>query len=178
MSGVPGQFDSFRRRNREEFSSTRRGSMERGRSERRGLSSTGEDYGPSLDNFRPVTLTVSSFFKQVMQSESLQISSLKPVAILIKCLALVYLQNLNFGEIFFCDAYIIFLHPLKSDHLLCKILSYCLITCCFLIEQEGDKLSDEDLYKFLADLKRPSSVLKRVKCIPGELFLLVLSMKW
>jgi hypothetical protein len=34
--------------------------------------------------------------------------------------------------------------------------------------QEGDKLSDEDLYKFLADLKRPSSVLKRVKCIPGK----------
>nr|XP_022315801.1 dedicator of cytokinesis protein 7-like isoform X2 [Crassostrea virginica] len=98
VSGVPGQFDSFRRRNREEFSSTRRGSMERGRSERRGLSSTGDDYGPSLDNFRPVTLTVSSFFKQ-----------------------------------------------------------------------EGDKLSDEDLYKFLADLKRPSSVLKRVKCIPGTL---------
>lgn len=97
MSGIPGQFDSFRRRNKEEFSSTRRGSMERGRSEKRGLFS-GEDYGPSLDNFRPVTLTVSSFFKQ-----------------------------------------------------------------------EGDKLSDEDLYKFLADLKRPSSVLKRVKCIPGTL---------
>lgn len=97
MSGIPGQFDSFRRRNKEEFSSTRRGSMERGRSERRGLFS-GEDYGPSLDNFRPVTLTVSSFFKQ-----------------------------------------------------------------------EGDRLSDEDLYKFLADLKRPSSVLKRVKCIPGTL---------
>lgn len=65
MSGIPGQFDSFRRRNKEEFSSTRRGSMERGRSERRGLFS-GEDYGPSLDNFRPVTLTVSSFFKQVI----------------------------------------------------------------------------------------------------------------
>ncbi|XP_061192678.1 dedicator of cytokinesis protein 7-like isoform X2 [Saccostrea echinata] len=97
VSGVPGQFDSFRRRNKDEFSSTRRGSMERGRSERRGLYS-GDDYGPSLDNFRPVTLTVSSFFKQ-----------------------------------------------------------------------EGDKLSDEDLYKFLADLKRPSSVLKRVKCIPGTL---------
>ncbi len=35
--------------------------------------------------------------------------------------------------------------------------------------QEADKLSDEDLYKFLADLKRPSSVLKRLKCIPGTL---------
>lgn len=37
--------------------------------------------------------------------------------------------------------------------------------------QEGVKLSDEDLYKFLVDLKRPSSVLKRVKCIPGNSWL-------
>lgn len=34
--------------------------------------------------------------------------------------------------------------------------------------QEGDKLSDEDLYKNLIDIKRPSNVLKRVKCIPGN----------
>lgn len=34
--------------------------------------------------------------------------------------------------------------------------------------QEGDKLRDEDLYKFLADLKRPSSQLKK-KCLPGRL---------
>ncbi|XP_069126839.1 dedicator of cytokinesis protein 7-like isoform X2 [Argopecten irradians] len=96
-SGVPGQYDSFRKRARDE-SASRRGSMDRGRSgyEKRG--SSPDDYGSSLDNFRPVTLTVSSFFKQ-----------------------------------------------------------------------EADKLSDEDLYKFLADLKRPSSILKRVKCIPGSL---------
>ena len=35
--------------------------------------------------------------------------------------------------------------------------------------QESDKLTDEDLFKFLADLKRPTSVLKRLKCIPGDL---------
>ena len=34
--------------------------------------------------------------------------------------------------------------------------------------QEGDRLSDDDLYKFLSDLKRPTSVLKRLKCIPGS----------
>ena len=34
--------------------------------------------------------------------------------------------------------------------------------------QEGDKLRDEDLYKFLADLKRPSNQLKK-KCLPGLL---------
>ena len=30
-------------------------------------------------------------------------------------------------------------------------------------------MRDEDLYKFLADLKRPTSALKRLKCIPGTL---------
>ncbi|KAK3089282.1 hypothetical protein FSP39_002319 [Pinctada imbricata] len=95
---LSGQYDSFRRRNKDEFSSGRRGSGERGRSgfERRGNNM--ENFGSGLENFRPVTLTVSSFFKQ-----------------------------------------------------------------------EGDKISDEDLYKFLADLRRPASVLKRVKCIPGLL---------
>ena len=39
---------------------------------------------------------------------------------------------------------------------------------CFDLGQESDKLKDDDLYKFLADLKRPSSVLKRLKCIPGN----------
>lgn len=34
--------------------------------------------------------------------------------------------------------------------------------------QEGDKLRDDDLYKFLADLKRPSNQLKK-KCLPGLL---------
>ncbi|KAJ8040484.1 Dedicator of cytokinesis protein 7 [Holothuria leucospilota] len=35
--------------------------------------------------------------------------------------------------------------------------------------QEGDKLSDESLYKFLQDLKRPTSVLKKLKTIPCQL---------
>lgn len=34
-------------------------------------------------------------------------------------------------------------------------------------EQEGDRLSDEDLYKFLADMRRPSSVLRRLRPITG-----------
>ncbi|XP_028405418.1 dedicator of cytokinesis protein 7-like [Dendronephthya gigantea] len=36
-------------------------------------------------------------------------------------------------------------------------------------KQESDKLKDDDLFKFLADLRRPSSLLKRLKCIPGVL---------
>lgn len=34
-------------------------------------------------------------------------------------------------------------------------------------QQEGDRLSDEDLYKFLADMRRPSSVLRRLRPITG-----------
>lgn len=33
--------------------------------------------------------------------------------------------------------------------------------------KEGDRLSDEDLYKFLADMRRPSSVLRRLRPITG-----------
>jgi hypothetical protein len=44
------------------------------------------------------------------------------------------------------------------------------IFLCFIIYfQEADKLRDDDLYKFLQDLKRPSPVLKRLKCIRGTL---------
>ncbi|XP_067028614.1 dedicator of cytokinesis protein 7-like isoform X1 [Acropora muricata] len=43
------------------------------------------------------------------------------------------------------------------------------LTVSSFFKQETDKLKDDDLYKFLADLKRPSSVLKRLKCIPGTL---------
>ncbi|XP_059178065.1 dedicator of cytokinesis protein 7-like isoform X2 [Physella acuta] len=93
------QFDSFRKRSKDDISTGRRGSLDRGRSGYEKFRSwSPDDYGSRLDNFRPVTLTVSSFFKQ-----------------------------------------------------------------------EGVKLSDDDLFKFLADLKRPSSVLKRVKCIPAIL---------
>ncbi|KAL8203232.1 UNVERIFIED_CONTAM: Dedicator of cytokinesis protein 8, partial [Gekko kuhli] len=41
-------------------------------------------------------------------------------------------------------------------------------------KQEGDRLSDEDLLKFLADYKRSSSLQRRVKSIPGLLKLEIL----
>lgn len=43
------------------------------------------------------------------------------------------------------------------------------LTVSSFFKQEGDKLRDDDLYKFLQDLKRPSPVLKRLKCIRGTL---------
>lgn len=35
--------------------------------------------------------------------------------------------------------------------------------------QETDKLNEEDLFKFLLDLKRTSSGLKKLKCIPASI---------
>ncbi|CAN8004691.1 unnamed protein product, partial [Ixodes hexagonus] len=75
-----------------------RGSLERRSGSEKRRSWSPDDFANGLDTFRPVTLTVTSFFKQ-----------------------------------------------------------------------ESDRLRDDDLYKFLADLKRPGSVLKRLKSIPGSL---------
>ncbi|XP_026490440.2 dedicator of cytokinesis protein 7 isoform X1 [Vanessa tameamea] len=43
------------------------------------------------------------------------------------------------------------------------------VTVTSFFKQETDKLRDEDLYKFLAEIKRPSSAPKKLKCIPGIL---------
>nr|XP_020768292.1 dedicator of cytokinesis protein 8 [Odocoileus virginianus texanus] len=43
------------------------------------------------------------------------------------------------------------------------------LTVTSFFKQEGDRLSDEDLFKFLADYKRSSSLQRRVKSIPGLL---------
>lgn len=38
----------------------------------------------------------------------------------------------------------------------------------FVVMKEGDRMSDEDLYKFLADMRRPSSVLRRLRPVTGK----------
>ncbi|PSN30231.1 hypothetical protein C0J52_26949 [Blattella germanica] len=58
-------FDQFRKRASDMGSLTRRGSLERRSNSEKRRSWSPEDFGSSLDTFRPVTLTVSSFFKQV-----------------------------------------------------------------------------------------------------------------
>lgn len=40
---------------------------------------------------------------------------------------------------------------------------------CLCILKEGDRLSDEDLYKYLADMRRPSSVLRRLRPVTGNI---------
>ncbi|KAB0368657.1 hypothetical protein FD755_019691, partial [Muntiacus reevesi] len=47
--------------------------------------------------------------------------------------------------------------------------SFKTLTANSFFKQEGDRLSDEDLFKFLADYKRSSSLQRRVKSIPGLL---------
>uniref|UniRef100_A0A8C7VN35 Dedicator of cytokinesis 8 n=1 Tax=Oncorhynchus mykiss TaxID=8022 RepID=A0A8C7VN35_ONCMY len=43
------------------------------------------------------------------------------------------------------------------------------ITISTFCKQEGDRLSDEDLFKFLADIKKFSSLQRRIKTIPGTI---------
>uniref|UniRef100_A0A8V5GB65 Uncharacterized protein n=1 Tax=Melopsittacus undulatus TaxID=13146 RepID=A0A8V5GB65_MELUD len=43
------------------------------------------------------------------------------------------------------------------------------LTLSTFFKQEGDRLSDEDLFKFLADFKRSSSLQRRVKTLPGTI---------
>ncbi|XP_055858913.1 dedicator of cytokinesis protein 7 isoform X2 [Episyrphus balteatus] len=43
------------------------------------------------------------------------------------------------------------------------------ITVSSFFKQESDKMKDEDLYKFLPELKRPAAVMKKYKCIPGSI---------
>ncbi|XP_046488292.1 dedicator of cytokinesis protein 7 isoform X2 [Neodiprion pinetum] len=43
------------------------------------------------------------------------------------------------------------------------------LTVSSFFKQEGERLRDEDLYKLLAELRRPGSNLKRLKCLPGIL---------
>ncbi|TNM96876.1 hypothetical protein fugu_015032 [Takifugu bimaculatus] len=43
------------------------------------------------------------------------------------------------------------------------------LTVTNFFKQEGDRLSDEDLYKFLADMRRPSSVLRRLRPVTAKL---------
>merc|ERR1719300_153733 len=90
-------FDQWKRAEKT-GSLTRRGSLDRKNDKRSSWAASEPDLTASLDNFPPVTLTVSSFFKQ-----------------------------------------------------------------------EGDKLKDEDLYKHLQDLKKPSPKLKQLKSIKGTL---------
>uniref|UniRef100_A0A1Q3G270 Putative ph domain-containing protein n=1 Tax=Culex tarsalis TaxID=7177 RepID=A0A1Q3G270_CULTA len=43
------------------------------------------------------------------------------------------------------------------------------ITVSSFFKQEPDKMKDEELYKFLPELKRPGALMKKHKCIPGSI---------
>ena len=43
------------------------------------------------------------------------------------------------------------------------------ITVNTFFKQESDKLSDEDLYRCLNDLKKQTNLIKKLKCVPGNL---------
>lgn len=64
----------------------------------------------------------------------------------------------------------------SPDHLATSLESFRPITLTMssFFRQESDKLRDEDLYKCLQELKRPTLVLKKLKCIPASLKLEIL----
>ncbi|XP_035782880.1 dedicator of cytokinesis protein 7-like [Anopheles albimanus] len=43
------------------------------------------------------------------------------------------------------------------------------ITVASFFKQESEKMKDEELYKFLPELKRPAALMKKHKCIPGSI---------
>uniref|UniRef100_A0A915L4Y3 C2 DOCK-type domain-containing protein n=1 Tax=Romanomermis culicivorax TaxID=13658 RepID=A0A915L4Y3_ROMCU len=43
------------------------------------------------------------------------------------------------------------------------------LTVSNFFRQESDKLSDDDLYKYLNEIRKPASLAKKLKCIPGTL---------
>ncbi|KAJ8913567.1 hypothetical protein NQ315_017118 [Exocentrus adspersus] len=57
----------------------------------------------------------------------------------------------------------------SPDHLATSLDSFRPITLTMssFFKQESDKLRDDDLYKCLQELKRPTMVLKKLKCIPA-----------
>ena len=66
MLGLGAQYDSFRRKMARDDGSSHHGSLERQKLTPDKRSSwTSEDIGAAIDSFKPIIVTVSSFFKQV-----------------------------------------------------------------------------------------------------------------
>ncbi|XP_067416642.1 dedicator of cytokinesis protein 6 isoform X2 [Emydura macquarii macquarii] len=63
------------------------------------------------------------------------------------------------------------LERMSTGEELCSFRSFrpATLTVTNFFKQEGDRLSDEDLFKFLADMRRPSSVLRRLRPVTAQL---------
>uniref|UniRef100_A0A452IWS5 Dedicator of cytokinesis C/D N-terminal domain-containing protein n=1 Tax=Gopherus agassizii TaxID=38772 RepID=A0A452IWS5_9SAUR len=63
------------------------------------------------------------------------------------------------------------LERMSAGEELCSFASFrpATLTVTNFFKQEGDRLSAEDLYKFLADMRRPTSLLRRLRPITGAL---------
>ncbi|XP_053868319.1 dedicator of cytokinesis protein 6 isoform X1 [Malaclemys terrapin pileata] len=63
------------------------------------------------------------------------------------------------------------LERMSAGEELCSFASFrpATLTVTNFFKQEGDRLSAEDLYKFLADMRRPSSLLRRLRPITAQL---------
>uniref|UniRef100_A0A452IX44 C2 DOCK-type domain-containing protein n=1 Tax=Gopherus agassizii TaxID=38772 RepID=A0A452IX44_9SAUR len=63
------------------------------------------------------------------------------------------------------------LERMSAGEELCSFASFrpATLTVTNFFKQEGDRLSAEDLYKFLADMRRPTSLLRRLRPITAQL---------
>lgn len=105
--------------------------------------------------FRPATLTVTNFFKQV-RNHLVVTATLRSITVnIIHTLVLGKMQIVTCT----CSS-IVLTESLRDPNTNAAFL--------LLVMKEGDRLSDEDLYKFLADMRRPSSVLRRLRPVTGE----------
>ena len=87
MGSTSSNFDSFRKGSKDDnsLSGGRRGSFSRGRSGYEKYRSwSPESYSASLDNFRPVTLTVKSFFKQVSGFGEINLTALSFILLILR----------------------------------------------------------------------------------------------
>lgn len=58
------------------------------------------------------------------------------------------------------------MNEFKTFEALCCLLDQPFVN--FVFVQEGDRLSDEDLLKFLSEIKKTSTPQRRIKTIPGH----------
>lgn len=76
------------------------------------------------------------------------------------------IQTVDLNFLHFWPAFFMFLTNFLLNYKLTTSILWTLVFC--LCTKEGDRLSDEDLYKFLADMRRPSSVLRRLRPVTGK----------
>ncbi|KAG7311828.1 hypothetical protein JYU34_002911 [Plutella xylostella] len=103
---------------------------------------------PSMSTFKRTTISLTSLFKQSLEQYGVVYSG---------------------GGALGCGGVGCAEPPPSSISTSMSTFKRSTISLTSLFKQETDKLRDEDLYKYLAEIKRPSAAPRKLKCIPGTL---------